>query len=689
MFSKCFFKNLTVGCWNIEGIYEKVNSVKISKLTQPFFLEVLKGHAILCLQETHISQDEPIPKIEGYESTPHCLEISGNYRFFGGILIFIKNSIKNGIEIRLNFDEDALEVKLRKNFFGLRRDINFLFTYASPLNSPYTKAKPQHILEKIETRYISEEGNSIIMGDLNGRTKMEDDFVTDEYDKHSPINMPFYTKDDILKGRQNMDTHTPDEQGKMILGLCKSSTLRILNGRTPGDEEGCYTRYPSNSKDDPSTIDYALANVSLIEEIKSLSILPFTGLSDHCCISLSIKVNTRIEVPRLKNEKDVEPLTPNLNPVKLDNSRKLVFIKALKEDINVDVLRSILARADVGAKDVNNGISVINNILLGAAKRASFGRRGGNKKKTKYRHHTHEWYNKECKNRKRILRKCSKDLSISPFDNGRKQKFLKARTEYKKVCRRAEAKSRKQLVTKLMEIGQNDPKLFWRTIKKMNRWGKEQTDPSDGITPKRWIDYFQDLLNDTNTGLADFPRGFQTFEPILDKRISVNELREALQKLKGDKAPGPDWILGEYLKVFGQTFEDILLKLVNIIFSQQIYPTKWAENFLKPIFKKGSITDPDDYRGLAIGSVFAKLFSFILLKRLLDYIDIKKLISPEQIGFMKGKSTSDHIFLLRTIVEKVVKRNKKKLYAVFIDFKKAYDTVNRDLLIKKTPSLRY
>ena len=96
MFSKCFFNNLTVGCWNIEGIYETVNSVKISKLTQPFFLEVLKAHDILCLQETHIPQDETIPNIEGYKSTPHCREISGNYRFFGGILVFIKSSIKMG-----------------------------------------------------------------------------------------------------------------------------------------------------------------------------------------------------------------------------------------------------------------------------------------------------------------------------------------------------------------------------------------------------------------------------------------------------------------------------------------------------------------------------------------------------------------------------------------------------------------
>ena len=54
---------------------------------------------------------------------------------------------------------------------------------------------------------------------------------------------------------------------------------------------------------------------------------------------------------------------------------------------------------------------------------------------------------------------------------------------------------------------------------------------------------------------------------------------------------------------------------------------------------------------------------------------------------MKGKGTSDHIFLLQTIVEKVVKKNKNKLYAVFIDFKKAYDTVNRGLLFEKLKNL--
>ena len=112
----------------------------------------------------------------------------------------------------------------------------------------------------------------------------------------------------------------------------------------------------------------------------------------------------------------------------------------------------------------------------------------------------------------------------------------------------------------------------------------------------------------------------------------------------------------------------------------------WTVSFLKPIFKKGEKTDLDNFRGLAIGSAFGKLFS-ILLNRLMEYIKQKKLILPNQIGFMKGSGTSDHIFLLQTIIEKVVKKGKKKLYVAFIDFKKAYDTVNRDILLNHLKSL--
>ena len=130
-----------------------------------------------------------------------------------------------------------------------------------------------------------------------------------------------------------------------------------------------------------------------------------------------------------------------------------------------------------------------------------------------------------------------------------------------------------------------------------------------------------------------------------------------------------------------------MLKLIRHIFVEHIYPTTWTVNYLKPIHKKGKTTDPNNYRGLAIGSAFGKLFIIILLNRLTKYIDHKKLISPNQIGFMKGSSTSDHVFLLQTIIEKVVKKGKKRLYVAFIDFKKAYDTVDRDILLQRFKSL--
>ena len=116
----------------------------------------------------------------------------------------------------------------------------------------------------------------------------------------------------------------------------------------------------------------------------------------------------------------------------------------------------------------------------------------------------------------------------------------------------------------------------------------------------------------------------------------------------------------EYLRIFAETFEETLLLLLNKIFSNHLYPSNWTVNFLKPIFKKGEIDDTENYRGLAIGSALAKLFSQILLRRLNRYVDEKKLLSPNQGGFLKGRSTSDHIFLLQTIIEKVVKKGRKK-----------------------------
>ena len=86
--------------------------------------------------------------------------------------------------------------------------------------------------------------------------------------------------------------------------------------------------------------------------------------------------------------------------------------------------------------------------------------------------------------------------------------------------------------------------------------------------------------------------------------------------------------------------------------------------------------------GIGIGSAMSKLFNLILLERLEKRIDRTHPISVNQIGFKNGHRTADHIFVLNTIVNQIVKIERNKLFCTFIDFQKAYDKIHQKLLLK-------
>ena len=653
------------------------------------FEDILKPFDILCLQETHTSQQEPFRTPENFVAIPHCRGISTNSRYFGGMLLLIRKQIRKGVKINHKFDVDSLPITLDRNFFGIDQNINILFTYASPITSCYTNSRSENILEKIEHKIEDGRNTCLVIGDLNGRTKRDDDFVRDSADKHSPINVPFYTKDTGIE-RNNQDIHAIDAQGKLILDLCKSTSLRILNGRTNGDINGKSTRYPKRINERPSVIDYALCGEALLPKIFSFSVLPFTSLSDHCCISTNIRINNR-----KSNTEETPETTIKVNPdepkLTYDNRRKHIFQANVLTSDKLDTLLTILNKREHSEMDLHLCITRLNDVILDAAKRTFPVKKTPNKipkRNNTANRKSKAWFSKECMKLRKLLRKHSRDLSSSPFDRQKLSRYLKVKNEYKRTCRKAEQKSRQLLTKKLMNIGINDPQNFWTIINKMNSWGKDKIEETEHIKPHTWNEYFKKLLNKpscppNNTQTNTTP----TFDPMLDGIITLQEVLKALQAMKNNKAPGPDKILVEYLKAFGEPFAGILVKIIRKLFAQNVYPPQWNSNYLKPIFKKDDKEDPDNYRGLAIGSALAKLFSMILLNRLLKYIHKFKLISANQIGFMKGSRTSDHIFLLQTIIEKVVKKNKKKLYTAFIDFKKAYDTVDRDKLFKRLQAL--
>ena len=114
-----------------------------------------------------------------------------------------------------------------------------------------------------------------------------------------------------------------------------------------------------------------------------------------------------------------------------------------------------------------------------------------------------------------------------------------------------------------------------------------------------------------------------------------------------------------------------------------VFPEDWSRSVIVPIFKGGNSSDPQNYRGISLLSVISKLFSSVLTNRLQNWVEDNGKLCKEQAGFRKNHSTVDHIFTLHAMVTKhVYCGGRGKLYVAFIDYKKAFDSVNRQCLWK-------
>ena len=96
----------------------------------------------------------------------------------------------------------------------------------------------------------------------------------------------------------------------------------------------------------------------------------------------------------------------------------------------------------------------------------------------------------------------------------------------------------------------------------------------------------------------------------------------------------------------------------------------------------GDSNDPNNYRGITIVSCLGKLFTSILCNRIFEWNSENDVITDAQFGFKPGFSTIDAIFVLQSLINRTLKK-KKRLYCCFIDYRKAFDFVDRCKLWNK------
>lgn len=189
----------------------------------------------------------------------------------------------------------------------------------------------------------------------------------------------------------------------------------------------------------------------------------------------------------------------------------------------------------------------------------------------------------------------------------------------------------------------------------------------------------------------DLKQKFKTLEPsfngALTKQINMKELKSTLKKVLNGKASGEDKIQNEMLKKLPKLALDNLKALFNKVVKTGYYPKLWKSGIITMIHKKKK---PDQlttsYRPICLTSQLGKLLEKIIAKRLQNYAEQFNLIHPNQAGYRKGKSTTDHLVRLISSIEKGFYKDRqhpKLTAALFIDIEKAFDSIWHEALIFK------
>ena len=287
---------------------------------------------------------------------------------------------------------------------------------------------------------------------------------------------------------------------------------------------------------------------------------------------------------------------------------------------------------------------------------------------------------------KRAVVQLSGLLQKFPRDPYIRGAFFKNLKLYNKSRKRQARKFKEGMLQKLDELRDTKPQEYWKLLKKL----KETKDDSNDISLEEFRQYFNNLNEQSSLepkqkqNIADLLVEMEKehYFDEMDFEIAEKEVRESLKLLKNKKAVGLDQISNEMLKYTEYKMISLLTKTFNTILISRKYPTSWCEGFIHPIFKAGNAESPENYRGITILSCMAKLFNNIINRRIEKFLTKHELIDKRQIGFKKEARTTDHMFILRSLIEKYTKKG-KNLFTCFIDFKKAFDLVDHTALMYK------
>jgi hypothetical protein len=230
----------------------------------------------------------------------------------------------------------------------------------------------------------------------------------------------------------------------------------------------------------------------------------------------------------------------------------------------------------------------------------------------------------------------------------------------------------------------NGKKVNKNKIKEVLTGGSYTNDPT--VMAQTFNDFFvkigSDIANSVEHSEID-PLSFVPDNPDTPNFVINNtgpiHVIDVIKSMRGKNSTDCDNISMNLLKFVAYEIAVPLAFIFQLSIETGIFPDKFKYSRVIPIFKQGDPRLCDNYRPIALVNTFSKILEKMVAVDLANHLDLNKLLYMHQYGFQRGKSTEHNLIQVTNFIGEALNEGKWCI-GVFLDLKKAFDTVQHDIL---------